>query len=73
MLDIISFDDEEGEHNVLNLFLDVVGQSSLGMLVGCFLEDKKLARTALSCHLGQEMHAAWWSEDCRKVGDDVLK
>ena len=46
-----SSDDEEGEHNVSNLFLDVVGQISSGMLVGGFLEDKELARGALCCHL----------------------
>ena len=57
---------EEGEHNALNLFLDVVAQSSSGMLVGSFLEDEELARTALNCHqsldlLCQEMSDAWQS------------
>ena len=64
MLHIISSDDEEGEHNVLNLFLDVVKRSSPGMQVERFLENEELARTALSCHLAvdllcQEMQAAW--------------
>ena len=47
ILDIISFDDEEGEPNVLNVFLDVVGQSKADMLVESFLEDEELAETAL--------------------------
>ena len=47
------------------------------MQVGRFPEDAELARTALSCHpardlLCQEMLAAC-SEDCQKVGNDVLK
>ena len=63
----VGSDDEEGEHNALNLFLDVVAQSSSGMPVGSFLEDEELARTALSCHLSmdllcQEMSDAWQSE-----------
>ena len=35
VLEIMSSDDddEEGEHKVLNLFLEVVEQSSMGMLV----------------------------------------
>ena len=37
--DVISSDHEEGEHNVLNVFLDVVAQDSSGTLVGSFLED----------------------------------
>ena len=40
--------DGEGEHNVLNLFLDVVAQSSAGTPVGSFFEDEERARTALS-------------------------
>ena len=78
MLEVMSSDDEEVEHNVLNLFVDVVEQSSSGTQVESFLEDEELARTALSCHLSmdllcQEMLDAWLSEDCRKVGNDVLK
>ena len=57
-------DDEEGDHNVLNLFLDVVGQSGSGMPVESFFEDDELARTTVSCHLAmdpfcQEMQDAW--------------
>ena len=41
-------------------------------------EDEELAKRAVSGHLSfhlwsQEMHAAWWSEDCWKVGNDVLE
>ena len=36
--------DEEGKHNVLNLFPEVVGQSSPGMQVVSFLEDEEPAR-----------------------------
>ena len=61
--DIIS-PDEKGEHSVLNLFQEVVGQSLSGMLVEGFLEEEELARGALSCHLPldflcQEMSDAW--------------
>ena len=39
---------EEGEHNVLNLFLEVAGQCSSGMLVESLFEDEEqLARTEL--------------------------
>ena len=44
--------EKEGEHNVMNLFRDVVGQSIPGMRADSFLEDEECARTALSCHLG---------------------
>ena len=72
------FPDEEGEPNVMNLFLEVVAQTSSGMRVASFLEDEELARRALSCHrsmdfLCQEVQAAWWSEDCQKVRHDVPK
>ena len=86
MLEVMSSDDEddsfssdeEGEHNVLKLFLEVVEQSRSGMLVESFLGDGELARTALSCHLSmdllcQEMSDAWWSEDCWTVGIDGLR
>ena len=64
MQKVVSSDDEEGEHNVLNLFLDVVSPNSSGVLVESSLEDERLARTALSCHysmdlLCQEMQVAW--------------
>ena len=64
MLEVMSSDNEEGKHNVLNLFLDVVGTSCWSMLVESFLEDKELARTTLKCHLSvdhlcQEMQVAW--------------
>ena len=41
-------------------------------------DDEELAKRALSCHLPfhlscQEMHAVWWSEDCWKAENDVLK
>ena len=39
--------DEEGEHTVLNLFLEVVGQGRSGRLVESLLDDEELARTAL--------------------------
>ena len=76
--DDLFFPDEEGEHNVMNLFLEVVGQTSSGMRVASFLEDEELARRALSCHrsmdfLCQEIQAAWWSEDCQKVKHDAPK
>ena len=45
--DIIS-SDEEGEHNAWNLFLEVLEQSRLEMRMESFLEDEKLAGTALS-------------------------
>ena len=64
MLEVLSSDDEEDEHNVLNLFLDVVAQSGSGVLVESPLEYERLARTALSCHtsvdlLCHEMLGAW--------------
>ena len=76
--DDLFFPDEEGEHNVMNLFLEVEGQTSSGMRVASFLEDEELARRALSCHrsmdfLCQEIQAAWWSEDCQKVKHDAPK
>ena len=36
MLEVMSSNDEDGEHNVLILFLDVVAQSSSGMRVEGF-------------------------------------
>ena len=64
--------DEEGEHNVLRPSLDVVAQSSSGMLVESYLADAELARTALSCRLSMDLQChgmpdAWQSEDCQKV------
>ena len=50
--DIVS-SDEEGEHHVLNPLLEVVGRP--GMLMGSFLEDEELSRTALSCHLSMDL------------------
>ena len=47
--DIISSCDEESEHNVLNLFLDVVAP---GHASGKF--RRRLASTALSCHLSMD-------------------
>ena len=78
MFEKISFEDEEGEHNVLNLFLEVVGQSRSVMLVESFVDEEELAKTARSCHLAtdlfcQEVQDAWWSEDCWKVRNDVLE
>ena len=60
MQEVLSSDDEEGEHNVLNICLDVVS----GVPVEGSLEYERLARTALSCHtsmdlLCQEMRGAW--------------
>ena len=74
---MVSSDEEDG-HTAWNLFLEVVGQSRSGMLVEGFLEDEELARSALRSHLPmdllcQEMNFAWESEDCRKVGNGVLK
>ena len=48
------------------------------MPVEGFLEDEALARAALSCHLSmdllcREMLDAWKSNDCWKVGINVLK
>ena len=62
----------------MNLLLEVVGQSSLGVPVEDFFENEELARKALSCHLSmdllcQEMQDAGRSEDYRKVGNDVLE
>ena len=70
MFDIISSNDEEGEHNVLNVVLEVVEQSTSGMPVEIFFE------LALSSHLAmdllcQEMQDAN-SENCRKRRNDVL-
>ena len=53
----------KGKHSVLNVVLEVVGQSSPDMVEG-FFEDEELARIALSCHhsmdlLCQEMQVAW--------------
>ena len=39
------------EHNVESLALNVIGQSWSGEKVSFFLEDWKLARVALSCHI----------------------
>ena len=69
--------DEEGEHKVLNLLLDVAPSSS-AMLVEGFHEDEELARTALNCHLSMgllchKMLDACLSEDCRKVPHEVLQ
>ena len=52
------------EHTVDSLALDVLGQHWPGEKVSLFLEDWKLARVALSCHMAldllcQEMHEAW--------------
>ena len=55
--------DEESGNNASNPFLDVVAQSSSGILVESFFADEELAKTALSCHLSmdhlcQEMQSA---------------
>ena len=62
----------------LDFFLDVVVQGRSGILVESVLEDEEHARTALGFHLSmdllfQEMLDAWLSEECRKVGNYVLK
>ena len=67
--------------------LEVVGQSSSGILVEGFLKDEELAWTALSCHLSMDLpcrcrllgsltvavRAIKFMLDCRKVEHDVLK
>ena len=44
-------------------------QSRSSMLVESFPEDEELARTALSCLVPEDVKC----ENCRKVGQDVLK
>ena len=55
--------EEQEEHNVGNLSLEVVGQGWSSWLINLFLEDWELARIAVSCHLAldfcQEMHHVW--------------
>ena len=56
MLEVMSSgtsSDEENEHNVGNLSLEVVGQGWSGTLLDGFLEDRELARVAGSCHLAR--------------------
>ena len=50
---------EEDEHHASNLFSDAVAQDSPDMLVGSFLEDEGLARTALSCLLSMNLCGAF--------------
>ena len=64
-----SSEEENEEHNVGNVSLEVVEQDWSGLLINLFLEDCELARIAVSCHLAwdllcQEMHDAWKLFNC---------
>ena len=47
------------EVNVCNGALHVVGLHEPGDKISLFLQDRELAKVALSCHMARDMHEAW--------------